>query len=205
MFFFFSLSLCFLFSNSYFLRSSACSIRYASRCSAVLTSSKCFCYSLIILSSSSSNTSILAASSVFPHRTERMGSTSLSNIKSSLSSTKVFASHPLFIGIDLGVGYIYIFKIKILYRSFNNEISLTSNFIFRCLISKFLYKLISLNINILSASLWIGCLNFSIEKLISRCFLLFKLSITVYIVTFVLLVCLFVLFYFPVPENNASG
>jgi len=57
------------------------------------------------LSSSSSSTSILAYSKVFPQSTESIGSTSLSNKKSSLSSTNVLASLPLLIGIECGVGY----------------------------------------------------------------------------------------------------
>jgi len=64
-----------------------------------LISVKFLCCSLIVLNSSSSSTSILACSRVFPQSTDNMGLTSFSKIKSSLSSINVLASHPFLIGI----------------------------------------------------------------------------------------------------------
>jgi hypothetical protein len=49
-----------------------------------------------------------ANSKVLPHSTESMGCTSLSKMKSSLSSTSVLASLPLLMGMLWGVGYIYV-------------------------------------------------------------------------------------------------
>jgi hypothetical protein len=58
------------------------------------------------------------------------------------------------------------FKWKKIYRSIYDEISLVSNFIFRCFISQLLYKLISLYVNVLSPSYWFRCFNISGKELI---------------------------------------
>lgn len=51
-------------------------------------------------------------------------------------------------------------------RSLNNKICLISNFIMRCLISQFLHKLVSLDINVLAPSNRFWCADIPLEKLL---------------------------------------
>jgi hypothetical protein len=95
-----------------------------------------------------------------------MGSTSLSKMNSSLSSTQVFASLPLLTGIDLGVGCNQLSNSY--YWSLNNEVSLASQFVVRSLISKFFYELISLDVDVLSEWKRVGGLDVS-RKVVLCC------------------------------------
>lgn len=188
LFFFFSFSDYFFLSNSYLFLISAFSILWISANSAFLISVNCFCWLLISLSSSSSRTSILASSSVFPHKTDKIGSTSTSKINSSLSWTSVFLSTPVLIGILLGVVYInnklLLIILFITYWSVHPEQSLNCNFVAWSFISQFFYELISLNVNILSSSWSLWCSNVSGKEFFSclSSLLLFHLCVVLFLV-----------------------
>jgi hypothetical protein len=76
-------------------------------------------------------------------------------------------------GIDLGVGYSKSNSSKT-YRSFNDEVSLTADLILGCFVSQFFHKLVSLNVDVLSASQSIRGLDISVEELIRRGVSLYK-------------------------------
>jgi len=93
----------FLLSSSCFLLISAASSLWASMSSAFLISSYSFCYSFIILSSSSSSTNMRAYSSVFLTNTLSIGSISESKSKSSGSCSKIYV--PLQFSLDGILGW----------------------------------------------------------------------------------------------------